>query len=288
MSTRALTCAFCFSIMKQWGQLGLLWHQRAEAEHACVCVMRILLAIAICAAWLQSSALADYYDPPPDWSTKPHFTHQQWEFSTSANPAQAEPGYTNAAGAPSVQIGGDAFWIDDPSAYVATDRRGMWVVGGFTAPTTATQVFLIPNDSALTQKYVWLQFTYFLTGAPGATYNTELTTDGGETVSVIAGSEVSYPVDSETNWFYYEKMWDITPPPSSETITANINLPANALFALDEAAIDTVSIPEPLALCLLAVGGVVYRRATHSELGNHDQQGGNHAVDFTANVRRCL
>jgi len=107
--------------------------------------MKILLAMAICAAWLQSSALADYYNPPADWSTKPHFTHQQWEFSTSANPAQAEPGYTNAAGPPSVQIRGDAFWINDPSAYVVTDRRGMWVVGGFTAPTTATQIFLIPN-----------------------------------------------------------------------------------------------------------------------------------------------
>jgi len=206
--------------------------------------------------FLSGPAPGDYYDPPEGWSDNDYFTHQQWEFSTSDNPVNADAGYTNPNGTPTAQISGDAFWIYDPSAYVTTDRRGMWVVGGFDNPTSASLTLDIPNDPVLPEKLVWLQITYFLTGAPGAAYDTDLVTDGGETVTVIDGSEIAYDVPGETGWFYYEKMWSIEPQPEDETITASIDLPAMAVFAMDEAVVDTICIPEPASALLLLAAGV--------------------------------
>jgi len=132
----------------------------------------------------------------------------------------------------------------------------MWVVGGFEEATSATLELAIPNVPALAEKLVWLQLTYYLVGAPGAGYVTDLFTEGGELITVLPDSEVAYAVDpvNEPGWFYYEKMWSIQPQPGSETIQATIDLPPMAAFALDEAAVDTICIPEPATLSLFILG----------------------------------
>ena len=204
--------------------------------------------------WLAAQAPADYYDPPEGWADNPYFTHQVWEFMTS-NPVPLPEVDGNPYGQPSAAMGGDTIWILDPSAYVPTDRRGMWVVGGFNDPTAALMELYLPNDpSDLRDKYVWLQLVYFIAGAPGAAYQAALTVDGGETVSVVPGSEVAYPVPGESGWFYFEKMWHIDPQPGHEWIDCSIALPAGAVFALDEAAVDTICVPEPATLALTALG----------------------------------
>jgi len=222
--------------------------------------MRVSVLVVTVAVLWAAFASADYYDPPEGWSDNPYFTHQQWEFSTSQNPSAPEPGYENPNGEPSAYVYGDAIWIYDPSAYVPTDRRGMWVVGGFDVGTSASVDLTIPNAPLLPEKLVWLQITYFLTGAPGASYSAELVPSGDESVSVVPDSEVAYAVPGESGWFYYEKMWSIQPQPTEEVITATINLPAGAVFAMDEAVVDTICIPEPATLGLLALGGVVALR----------------------------
>ena len=214
---------------------------------------KLTLTVMLVSLWA-SSAGADYYDPPEDWPDNPYFTHQQWEFSTSQNPIPAEPGYVNPNGEPSALVYGDAIWIDDPSDYFPTARRGMWVVGGFDVPTSAWVELTVPNDPLLPEKLVWLQITYFLTGAPGASYDADLVPSGSEVVTVVPGSEVAYDVPGESGWFYFEKMWSIQPQPAEEVITATINLPAMAVLAMDEVAVDTICIPEPATLSLLAVG----------------------------------
>ena len=214
------------------------------------------LAVVVCFA---CAARADYFDPP-DWSSNPYFTHQQWEFSTSQSPVPAEPGYVNPNGEPSALVSGDAIWIDDPSAYVPTARRGMWVVGGFDVPTSASVELTVPNAPLLPEKLVWFQITYFLAGAPGASYDTDLVPSGSEVVTVVPGSEVAYGVPGESGWFYYEKMWSIQPQPAGEVITATINLPAGAVLAMDEVAVDTICIPEPATMSVLALGGLAVLR----------------------------
>ena len=130
----------------------------------------------------------------------------------------------------------------------------MWVVGGFDVPTSASVELTVPNEPLLPEKLVWLQITYFLAGAPGAAYATDLVPSGSEIVTVVPGSEVAYGVPGETDWFYYEKMWSIQPQPAGEVITATIDLPAGAVLAMDEVVVDTVCIPEPVTLSLLGVG----------------------------------
>ncbi len=103
------------------------------------------------------------------------------------------------------------------------------------------------------------QITYFLTGAPGAKYDTDLTAPNAE-VFVIDGSEVAYDVPNEFGWFYYERMWKILPQLDEEQITATIDLPALAVFAMDEAAVDTICIPEPMTLSLVGLGGALLLR----------------------------
>ena len=219
----------------------------------------LVLAVVLVTAGL---TWGDYYNPP-DWSENAYFTHQRWEFCTSdSSDVPAESCYINTNGIPLANITGDAIWICDPSAYVPTDRRGMWVVGGFENATSATLELDIPNIEALEEKEVWLQITYFLAGAPGAGYDTDLIATGSDpSYDIVGFNETAYAVPGEdAGWFYYEKMWSIQDQPASETITATINLPPNAVFAMDGAVVDTRCIPEPCSLVLLSLGGLLLRR----------------------------
>jgi hypothetical protein len=82
----------------------------------------------------------------------------------------------------------------------------------------------------------------------------------------VPDSEVAYDAPGDPGWFYYEKMWQIEPQPAGETISATIYLPAAAVLALDEAAVDTYCIPEPLtaAALLLAAPLLLRRRGRHT------------------------
>lgn len=215
--------------------------------------MKALPAAIVMLVLFAAVARADYEDPPDGWSANDMFTHASWEFGTDNETAFPE-NYTNAWGRPSADLGGDAFWIDDPTTYgVTTSRRGMWVVGDFTNARNGTLELTIPNASVRTDKFVWLQLTYLIAGVEGTEYTVSLGTDGGETIAVVPGSEVATEIDGEPNWFRYEKMWHIQPQPDEETITATITVPGGAIFALDEADVDTICIPEPATLTLLAV-----------------------------------
>jgi len=223
--------------------------------------MRTAFVSLVVVVSLASAAQADYYDPPQGWSSTPYFTHQQWEFSTADNPSGPEPGYVNPNDVPSALVSGDVLWVGDPTPYgLQTARRGLWVTGSFTEATTGTVTLEVPNVAAWPEKLVWLQLTYFLAGSLGAEYDSQLFTPGGEDIMVVVGSEMAVPVPGEAGWFYYEIMWHVMPQPDSETLQATINLPAGAVLALDEVAVDTICLPEPATLGLLATGGLALLR----------------------------
>ncbi len=199
----------------------------------------VLLAVVLSIA----PAVADYPDPEP-WSGST-YTRQEWGFPTGAGLGvpQSPDVYTNPYGEPTATVSGQAFWIDDPSVYVPTDRRGVWVVGDFVEPRQAELELSIPDAAVLPEKLVWLRVTYLLVGEPGFTYDTELACSNPSAV-IDKLYEQSRPVPDDPDWNYYEVMWRIRPQPGQETIATTITVPGGALLAMDDVRADTVCLPE--------------------------------------------
>jgi len=208
----------------------------------------VLLAVSI---GFPVSALADYFDPPAWNHSDPTFTHQDWDFTTSANPSAPE-NYVNPYGVPMFGITG-ATWFPDAAPFIpGSTRTGLWAGG---EAGSAIVTLDIPNNEDLTkEKLVWLQVTIGSTFIPGLTMDVNLVPNAGQTVTVL--DQTLYPMPSgEQYGYYYEKLWKISPQPDFETITAQVNF-SGGILAIDEVDVDTICIPEPATFSLLALGGL--------------------------------
>ncbi|MBN2210486.1 MAG: PEP-CTERM sorting domain-containing protein [Sedimentisphaerales bacterium] len=238
-----------------------------------------VVEVCLCIGLWVGVSWADY-DNPPAWDNNdPSFTHQVWEFGTDANPANPDVD-DNPFGTSTVTIASTgAMWIDDAAPILAelglpttltAGRTGGWAVGdlpgllgGNPQDVLGGMSVVVPNAQDLTKtKYVWMQVTYFLLN-PTPTpfqYITDLQTSPSADINII--SEISRPVDPvyQPYWNYYEVLWEIDPQPNQETINVGIFVPGGALFAMDELAIDTICVPEPITLSLLGVGVLFLRR----------------------------
>lgn len=209
----------------------------------------VLLAVSI---GFPVSAMADYYDPPAWNHSDPTFTHQDWDFTTSANPSPPE-NYVNPNGVPIFGISG-ATWFPTAAPYIpGSTRTGLWAGSG---AGSAIVTLDIPNNEDLTKdKLVWLQVTIGSTLIGGLTMNVNLIPNAGQTVTVL--DETLYPMPSgELYGYYYEKLWKISPQPGFETITAQVNF-SGGILAIDEVDVDTICIiPEPATISLLGLGAL--------------------------------
>lgn len=214
--------------------------------------MAAIMILAIC-----GFVRADYYDPPPWNNSDPTFTHQEWDFTTNANPAPPEID-NNPYGTPVFGITG-ATWFPAAAPFIpGSTRTGLWAgIGSGSAVITLG----IPNQKDLTKyKYVWLQVAIGSTNISGLQMNVSLAPDDEQLVTVLSEGLYAMP-SGEQYGYYYEKLWKICPQPAFETITANVNF-VGGILAIDEVDVDTICIPEPATICLLSLGvfGLINRK----------------------------
>ena len=210
--------------------------------------MRKALLVFAVAALLAPAAMADYLNNPP-WEGPGFETYQGWEFTSDLNPTTVD----NAYGAPTITSDyGSETWID-----TFEGRQGVMYFDGYNDDWIYIDV---PNaNNANPRKEIWLQIVYFAwDGWPGMDYSIEGW--GGETTG-FAGPGIAPMVLESTaagDWVYEAIHWFIEPNPAGETITLASSFWED--MYIDQMHIDTICIPEPASLSLLALAGLALLR----------------------------
>ena len=180
---------------------------------------------------LTGRALADDLNPP-SWRFEPGSTFQQWEFST---PDAAPPpdNWLNPYGMPTMQV-----LPILPYEPEWDGRQGVW-------PLSGQMIVTIPNNPVPNPyKDIWLQLTWEEKDPGEVPGVQEL--DSGTYASLID----SIPVGG--NWYLSTYYMRLTPNPPSETIHID------GLILVDELVIDTICVPEPGTLSILALGCLAF------------------------------
>ncbi|MCP4591502.1 MAG: PEP-CTERM sorting domain-containing protein [bacterium] len=203
---------------------------------------RLTAAAVLLALFGPMTASADYLNNPP-WEGTPGLeTYQGWEFTTDLNPTTEDNPYGSVAMSSDY---GTESWMD---TYGGRD--------GIMAFPWDEYIYIdIPNaNNANPRKEIWLQVTYFVfDDFPSMEYAIE--GSGGETTGFGGGSILAQPLGG--GWYYEAIHWFIEPNPASETVTLSS---AWDDIYIDQLHIDTICIPEPASLALLAIGGLTVLR----------------------------
>ena len=189
---------------------------------------------------------------PPDWRGLPNSTLQMWEFSAGDNPVQPvvpPDAYDNDYGVPEATVYGefeyplrDTWWIDDD----IEGHFGVWNIGGEIG-------IWIPNDPVLRpEKWIRIQITY----DGGHAVDPSIPFDPWIEVQASDGATVrdfTLVMETELDPVFTHAVYDLVlmPNPSEETIWIT---PRYCQLYVDEIVIDTICIPEPATLTLLAAG----------------------------------
>ena len=205
-----------------------------------------LLSILVTA--LAISAIAEAHIlVEPDWAHQTGTTLQEWGFGNDINPSIPELINNSFGSSLAVVTVGTmgAGWLDSLAGFGT--QTGMWDLGA-----EGTIVIDIDNSSEpLPYKEIWVQITYFLDISAAPTVDVP----GAE----FLGSETYLVEDTGMGGWYLDlTKWRIVPNPSHEQIV----LTSDAMWGsvIDQVAVHTICTPEPLSLCLLALGGMVIRR----------------------------
>lgn len=197
---------------------------------------KVLVALALVVGGPLAAAYADDLNPPP-WRGQPGSTFGTWEFSTSDPNPLPEPGSVYPWGPPSTVVtpGLLQTWLPDWNG-----RFGVW-------PLSGEIVVEIPNQPLPNPyKVVWIQLTW-----------TEQAPNVFPTVSetrfnIPAGLVNRMPLLN--GWFHDTYSIYIEPNPDWERILIS------GAVNVDEMVIDTICVPEPMTLGLLALGGLALIR----------------------------
>lgn len=228
----------------------------------------VVVCMAVTLLTLTLPAVADNF-APPDYVGDPLSYHAEWEFTNGpippAPPALFIPDGGESNGGPLTneflydQLGGTHIdldgpgWIWDPAdgdgGMVNPDRPGQFVIN------TINWVDEMP------EKFIRVQITYIgqaptVLGAYGFSYNLYHPTYPGE------------PLDTTEHGFFpaappvivdpahlYQDIW-MEPNPDWEQIVVDVPLGT----IIDEIVVDSISIPEPTTMSLLALGGLALLR----------------------------
>jgi len=197
---------------------------------------RTHLAFLLCLTLVVGTALADDIETPPWLRTSDRATFQRWEFSDN-NPMPFPNEEDNRFGPPQLTV-----WPLVGSAWMGEydNRYGVW-------PLSGEIEVRIPNakDHPEWTKRVQIQLTWELEGQilPLVTVDD---IDGQEIeTDVIGGGLPEHP------WFHTTWLVELPYNPVWELVSISGDI------MVDELVIDTICVPEPGTMALLAIGGVM-------------------------------
>ena len=178
-----------------------------------------------------ASVMANDINPPPWDRFQPNTTFQDWNFNTAANPLAPDAGaYFNPNGVPQATITGGT-WLAN-----FDQISGVWQLGASSSIDLNIPNTPINNNN---EKIVWTQITW-----EGIGINTAPVV----VVNGIASDPVtSYQVGTG-NWWqsYYSTTLPFNPSSEDVIITGS--------YYVTEMVVDTICVPEPTSLALLALG----------------------------------
>lgn len=201
--------------------------------------MKTLLAVLAVVVAVSVPALADDKQPPPWTRGDDRTTFERWEFSDT-NPAPLPDQLLNPYGVPQTTI------VPKPGASwlpVYDNRIGVWPLSGY-------MDIVIPNvrDHLDWDKHLWVQLTWELEGSQLPIIGVQ-----GPTGELVLGKfieEDSFDGEPGHPWFHttWEIILPFNPPEEILHIAGDI--------MVDELVVDTICVPEPITLSLLALGGL--------------------------------
>ena len=218
---------------------------------------RILLAIMFALSLSLVSmgvAQADYYDPP-GWEINSYFTHQSWEFETSANPSGPTVDDNPFGVAEYEAFGTDENPIIWHSTYAG--RTGVWEFD-----ENSIIDFIVPNSANPDLvKEVWFQATYYTVDSGRISEDSWIYPDDPFDAEVTFGQVSREAIEGEAGWYRETWMGTIIPQPGIEDFAilfdggfdADGN-PIAATVFVTEIDIDTRCVPIPGAVWLLGSG----------------------------------
>ncbi len=190
-----------------------------------------------------TAAVADDYNPPP-WRGEPGTTYARWEFFEPFNPTPPPDEFENPFGPPALLVNpfGDG-WLPDYQG-----RPGVWTLSG----EIWVDIYNYPEPNP--DKFIWIQLTWApMWNEPNPFPRVEETfTPGGP----YPGEEIDRQFAGPEDWQYSTFLIELHPNPDFETVHIWGDI------YVDELVIDTICVPEPGSLWLLASGvlGFVRRR----------------------------
>lgn len=222
--------------------------------------------------WLSVVPVASGEDVlPPAWRGQPRSTVQAWDFLTEGETPVGSPEtfeyLTPDAG--------------NPTAY---NSYGTPATGPRLAVTTGvTGLGNYQSPSGPGPGGAWWDFDHMNLEAPNAgiaapgtwkdlriqiTYRDVLQTGMTPRLDILAGVPITAPTFHQSftqgDWIVFVQDWHIEPNPVHESIEIeNLLAGTPGAFAVSEVVVDTICVPEPASLGLLAVGGLALIRRRH-------------------------
>lgn len=213
-------------------------------------------AVLVCA--LVPSAVLAHDMVPPGWRGQEGSTHQQWTFENGDNPAAPEV-ISNPYGSASADITVAEFgsgWL--PQLPGMGTQTGYWDLGGVGLGGTGPDGSIVididnrPLTTPDSWKEIWVQITYFkdITLAP-------VVTVPGATLLSQQTLLVEH-ISTGGDWKLDQSVWRIQPNPLHEQVLVTADHLMGSV--VDQVVIDTICVPEPAMLSMLALGGALVLR----------------------------
>jgi len=203
--------------------------------------------LAIPLTLVMATALAEDIDPPP-YRGAPGSTTQEWDFVTPGEEYGLYPRPDGTSGITQNPFG-------PGEGHVGVGAAGGWVAGGpgdggtwYGIEQADFWVLNYPDAPWDTWKELRLQVTFF---DPHDEMPPEVQVFGGEMLFELVGGYVQPLGD---NWFVLVADYTVEPNPESETVVLWSPYGDDPQYGISEVVIDTICIPEPSAMLLLAAG----------------------------------
>lgn len=216
--------------------------------------MKKSLASLVVLLLISASAGAIVFDiDPAPFRGEENTTLQAWVFATNVNPTAPDE-MTNPYGNASLNVAGGAAagnrWFPEDSGH-----QGIWVVGRQNG--SSGMIATVPNRPEQNlYKDIWLQITY--------------SSQNGDAPSILVsypnaeGEMFEQPLNATANPvqlddYYWHAVYTARLPwnPTFEVISIT---PRDCQVYVDEIAIETQCIPEPMTMGLLGLGSLLLRR----------------------------